>query len=159
MALWGIALSNWGNPFGGIKNAKVVEMTRATVERAKAAGSPTPRERALIDAVAQLVTDTTPGTHSARTAAYEAAMASVIRAVEQRGRELLPEFRVFATGTLVLLNRTSDQIAGEQVQSVTIALLTIFAMLALLFRSLRVGLTALIPNLIPVLFFWRRGWF
>lgn len=87
------------------------------------------------------------------------AMAGVIRRVEQRGRELLPEFRVFATGTLVLLNRTSDQIAGEQVQSITIALLTIFAMLALLFRSLRVGLTALVPNLIPVLFFFGfMGW-
>jgi uncharacterized protein len=87
------------------------------------------------------------------------AMAGVIRTVEQRGRELLPEFRVFATGTLVLLNRTSDQIAGEQVQSISIALLTIFAMLALLFRSLRVGLTALVPNLIPVLFFFGfMGW-
>ena len=87
------------------------------------------------------------------------AMAGAIRTVEQRGRELLPEFRVFATGTLVLLNRTSDQIAGEQVQSISIALLTIFAMLALLFRSLRVGLTALVPNLIPVLFFFGfMGW-
>lgn len=87
------------------------------------------------------------------------AMAGVIRTVEERGRELLPEFRVFATGTMVLLNRTSDQIAGEQVQSISIALLTIFAMLALLFRSLRVGLTALVPNLIPVLFFFGfMGW-
>ncbi len=87
------------------------------------------------------------------------AMAGAIREVEQRGRELLPDFRVFATGTFVLLNRTSDQIAGEQVQSVTIALLTIFLMLALLFGSLRVGFTALVPNLIPVLFFFGfMGW-
>ncbi len=87
------------------------------------------------------------------------AMAGAIRDVEKRGKELLPEFRVFATGTFVLLNRTSDQIAGEQVQSIAIALVTIFLMLALLFRSLRVGLTALIPNLIPVLFFFGfMGW-
>jgi predicted RND superfamily exporter protein len=87
------------------------------------------------------------------------AMAEAIRALEKRGRELLPEFRVYATGTFVLLNRTSDQIAGEQVQSIAIALVTIFLMLAILFRSLRVGLTALVPNLIPVLFFFGfMGW-
>jgi hypothetical protein len=78
MAYWGIALSNWGNPFGGIKNAKIVEMTRQSIEKAKATGSPTPRERGFIEAVATLVTDTTPGTHAARIGAYEAAMAKVV---------------------------------------------------------------------------------
>ncbi len=87
------------------------------------------------------------------------AMAAAIREIEQRGRELLPEFRVFATGTFVLLNRTSDQIAGEQLRSVTIALVTIYLMLSALFRSLRVGFTALVPNLIPILFFFGfMGW-
>src|SRR5262249_37304523 len=87
------------------------------------------------------------------------AMAGAIREVEKRGRELLPEFRVFATGTMVLLNSTSDQIAGDQVQSVTIALVAIYLMLALLFGSLRVGFTALVPNLIPILFFFGfMGW-
>ncbi len=86
-------------------------------------------------------------------------MAGVIKEVERRGRELLPDFRVIATGTFVLLNRTSDMIAGEQKQSITIALLTIYLMLALLFRSFRVGFTALVPNLIPVLFFFGfMGW-
>jgi uncharacterized protein len=87
------------------------------------------------------------------------AMASVIREIEDRGRELLPDFRVFATGTFVLLNRTSDQIGGEQVKSVMIALVAIYFMLSILFRSPRVGLTALVPNLIPVLFFFGfMGW-
>jgi uncharacterized protein len=87
------------------------------------------------------------------------AMAGTIAAVEQRGRELLPEFRVYATGTFVLLNRTSDQIGREQVQSITLALITIYLMLSLLFKSLRVGFTALVPNLIPVLFFFGfMGW-
>ncbi|MBL8187161.1 MAG: MMPL family transporter [Acidobacteria bacterium] len=87
------------------------------------------------------------------------AMADVVREIEQQAKQLLPEFRVFATGTFVLLNRTSDQIGGEQVQSIGIALVTIFLMLAILFRSLRVGLTALIPNLIPVVFFFGyMGW-
>jgi predicted RND superfamily exporter protein len=87
------------------------------------------------------------------------AMAGAIREIEARGRELLPEFRVFATGTFVMLNRTSDQIAGEQLLSVSIALVTIYLTLSALFGSLRVGFTALVPNLIPILFFFGfMGW-
>jgi uncharacterized protein len=86
-------------------------------------------------------------------------MAGAIREIEAKGRELLPDFRVFATGTFVMLNRTSDQIAGEQLRSVTIALVTIYLMLSALFGSLRVGFTALVPNLIPILFFFGfMGW-
>jgi hypothetical protein len=86
-------------------------------------------------------------------------MAAAVREIEARGRELLPDFRVFATGTFVMLNRTSDQIAGEQLRSVTIALVTIYLTLSALFGSLRVGFTALVPNLIPILFFFGfMGW-
>ncbi|MGQ0735449.1 MAG: hypothetical protein ACT4QD_17570 [Acidobacteriota bacterium] len=83
MAYWGIALSRWGNPFGGIKGPGQVDPTRAAIERAQATGAPTPRERGFIDAVATLVTDSTPGTHGARVAAYEAAMAKVVAANPQ----------------------------------------------------------------------------
>src|SRR5262245_66157398 len=31
MAHWGIAMSYWGNPFAGIKNAKVVEITKTAI--------------------------------------------------------------------------------------------------------------------------------
>ncbi|MFN0108194.1 MAG: efflux RND transporter permease subunit [Blastocatellia bacterium] len=87
------------------------------------------------------------------------AMAGVVREVEQKAKELLPGYRVYATGTFVLLNRTSDQIGSEQMLSIAIALVTIFVMLAILFRSVRVGLTALVPNLIPVVFFFGfMGW-
>lgn len=87
------------------------------------------------------------------------AMAQVVREVEQKGKELLPGLRVYATGTFVLLNRTSDQIGNEQMLSIGIALVTIFLMLAILFRSLRVGLTALVPNLVPIVFFFGfMGW-
>ena len=75
MAYWGIALSQWNNPFAGIKNAQTVETVRATIEKAKATGLPTPQERALIDAVVQLTTATDPGSHLARITTYEAAMA------------------------------------------------------------------------------------
>ncbi|MFZ4627575.1 MAG: efflux RND transporter permease subunit [Blastocatellia bacterium] len=86
-------------------------------------------------------------------------MARAIETLEAKGKELFPERRVYATGTMVLLNRTSDRIAGEQRLSIGLALVTIFGMLSLLFRSLRVGLTALVPNLIPILFFFGfMGW-
>lgn len=88
-----------------------------------------------------------------------AAMSKAIHAIEARGREVLPEFRVYATGTVALMNRSSDRIAREQLQSVFLALLTIYVMLALLFKSWRVGLTALVPNLLPILFFFGyMGW-
>jgi hypothetical protein len=80
MAHWGLAVAAWGNPFGGLKSAKTVEMTRQLIDRAKTTGSPTPRERGFIDAVATLTTDTAPATHGARIAAYESAMAAVVKA-------------------------------------------------------------------------------
>ena len=86
-------------------------------------------------------------------------MAAAIAEIEREGREIFPQSRVYATGTMVLLNRTSDSIAREQILSVSLALVTIFLMLAILFRSFRVGLTALVPNLIPILFFFGfMGW-
>ena len=69
----------WGNPFAGIKPARTVELTKASIDKAGAAGSPTPRERAYIAAVAQLVTAADPGSHAARIGAYETAMEKVSR--------------------------------------------------------------------------------
>jgi tetratricopeptide (TPR) repeat protein len=77
MAHWGIALASWGNPFAGLKNAKTIEVTKLAIDKAKTTGTPTPRERAYIDAVATLVTSAEPTTHAARIAAYDAAMAKV----------------------------------------------------------------------------------
>ncbi len=79
MAHWGIALSNWGNPFAGIKQARTIELTKTSIDKAQATGSPTPRERAFIQAVAQLVTASDPGSHAARIGAYETAMEQVSR--------------------------------------------------------------------------------
>jgi len=79
MAHWGIALSNWGNPFGGLKQGKTIELTKASIDKAAATGSPTPRERGYIQAVAQLVSAADPGSHAARVGAYETAMEQLSR--------------------------------------------------------------------------------
>jgi hypothetical protein len=55
MGEWGIALSRWGNPFAvGIRPPEQVQQGLAAVERARAIGAKTPRERGYIDAVAHL---------------------------------------------------------------------------------------------------------
>jgi hypothetical protein len=79
MAHWGIALSNWGNPFAGLKQGRTIELTKATIDKAQTTGSPTARERGYIQAVAQLVTAGDPGSHAARIGAYETAMEQVSR--------------------------------------------------------------------------------
>ena len=74
MAHWGIALSNWGNPFAGLKPGPTIELTKASIDKALATGSPTPRERGYMQAVAQLVASGDPGSHAARIGACETAM-------------------------------------------------------------------------------------
>ena len=74
MAHWGLAMAQWGNPFAGLRAAPSIERGKAIVEKAKTVGTPTPRERALIDAVAILYSSADPGTQRNRVVAYEAAM-------------------------------------------------------------------------------------
>jgi Tfp pilus assembly protein PilF len=69
---WGIALSDWGNPFAaGLKSPAQIAAGRAAVQQARAAGAKTERERAYVDAVAQLYGD---GDQRARQLRYERAM-------------------------------------------------------------------------------------
>ncbi|MBI3050525.1 MAG: hypothetical protein HYY76_19695 [Acidobacteria bacterium] len=77
LAYWGIAMSQWGNPYAGLKGADVVKRGSAPIEKARAAGSPTPRERALIEALAVLYSSPDPATHRDRVLRYEAAMQKV----------------------------------------------------------------------------------
>lgn len=78
MADWGIALSNWGNPFAaGLKLPAQLELGHKAIEHARAAGAKTERERAYIDAVAHLFTDTASTDQRSRILAYETAMAAV----------------------------------------------------------------------------------
>lgn len=77
IAHWGIALTHWGNPFGGIKTGPLLENGRLAVEQGLATGSPTPREKAYLEAVGELYRSHADRNHATRTAAYEAAMAKV----------------------------------------------------------------------------------
>lgn len=74
MAYWGIALSRWSNPFAGLKGAAVLEPGREAARRAQTTGSPSSREKAYIDAVAELFRDYEKTPQRDRTLAYEKAM-------------------------------------------------------------------------------------
>jgi len=83
MAHWGIAMAYWGNPFGGVRSTAALEQGLAAVTKARTAGSPTPRERAYIDAVAALFTNHATASQRDRILAYERGMDAVVRAYPQ----------------------------------------------------------------------------
>jgi hypothetical protein len=79
IAHWGIALSEWGNPFAGLRAPQQIERGKAAILKAQSTGSPTPPERAYIDAAAKLFTDGSAATQRARTVAYAQAMEQLAR--------------------------------------------------------------------------------
>jgi predicted RND superfamily exporter protein len=67
----------------------------------------------------------------------------------------VPEgMRAHVTGNAVLLDRAADGVAWSQATTVGFAALVMFALLALGFRSARLGLVAMIPNSLPILIFF-----
>ena len=73
IAYWGIALTHWGNPFAGLRSPQAIANGKAAIEQGQTTGSPTPREKGYIDAVAGLFSSADPGTQRARVLAYEKA--------------------------------------------------------------------------------------
>ena len=67
---------------------------------------------------------------------------------------LPPGMRATVTGNAVLLDRAADSIAGNQAGSVGLAAFAMFGLCAFGLRSLRLGLVAMIPNVLPVLVFF-----
>ncbi len=67
--------------------------------------------------------------------------------------------QVHPTGTLVLMTGTASEIVFGQIKSLALALAVIFIVMALMFLSVRVGLLAILPNLLAILvFFGVLGW-
>jgi AcrR family transcriptional regulator len=77
IAQWGVAMSTWGNPFGGLRSPKVLQDGLAAAEKAVAIGAKTDREREYIGAVRLLYKDAATLDHRARTLAYEKAMEQI----------------------------------------------------------------------------------
>ena len=83
-----------------------------------------------------------------------ATMEGLLSRIEARTEELPEELEAAVTGNSVLLTRTIDDITRGQTTSLAMAFGMIFVVLSLLFMSPRVGLLALIPNALPVLFYF-----
>ena len=78
MAYWGIALSDWGNPFAsGLKSQAQLNAGLKAVEQGRGSHPKTERELAYLEAVAHLYTDTATVDQRTRKLAYESAMAAV----------------------------------------------------------------------------------
>ncbi|MBI4824040.1 MAG: MMPL family transporter [Nitrospirae bacterium] len=64
------------------------------------------------------------------------------------------------TGEGVLINNAADYMAKGQATSLISSLLTIFAIMAFLFMSIRAGVISMIPNMVPIILnFGIMGWF
>ena len=78
VAYWGIALSQWSNPFApGQKDKSQLQAGRASVERGKATGAQSERERSYIAAVANLYRDFESTPQAARLISYRDAMSDL----------------------------------------------------------------------------------
>jgi hypothetical protein len=77
MAQWGLALTALGNPLGGGPAPKDLAQGAAAVEKAKAIGAATQRERDYIAAIAAYFDDYQNRPHGVRALAYETEMAKI----------------------------------------------------------------------------------
>jgi hypothetical protein len=78
IAYWGIALSDWSNPFAtGMKDRGQLQAGRQSAERGMAPGAKTEREQAYVAAVGALYTDFESTPQRARLLAYRDAMQEI----------------------------------------------------------------------------------
>lgn len=84
-----------------------------------------------------------------------AAVRDLVAHVRAALREELPDgITGEVTGNAILLARSADGIAGSQLQSIALASGSILVLVAVSLGSLRLGVLALIPNLLPVVLFF-----
>lgn len=81
-------------------------------------------------------------------------LGELVQRIEERLKLLPAHLRGRVTGSSVILAQTMDEITRGQVLSLSGALFIIFIILAILFGSLKVGVIALIPNLLPIAIFF-----
>lgn len=85
---------------------------------------------------------------------------AAVRDLEERIREVLAAaplpagFTTDITGNTILINRSADGIAGTQAMQVSFAAGTILLLICAVFRSWRIGLVSIVPNVVPVLLFF-----
>lgn len=82
--------------------------------------------------------------------------APLVEALVREGEEILgPEFRLVPTGSFYAVTVDSNRLVRNQLGSFVLSLSLVMGAILVLFRSLRLTLIALIPNLIPIV--WIGG--
>jgi len=81
-------------------------------------------------------------------------VANLIERVNTRLEKLPSHMVARATGNSVLMNQTIQDIMWGQVESVFLTLIIVYIILAGLFLSLKIGLIAIIPNILPVVVYF-----
>lgn len=81
-------------------------------------------------------------------------VADLITRVNQRLLQLPEHMNARATGNPVLMNQAIQDIMWGQVESVFLSLIIVYGVLVTLFLSLRIGLIAIIPNILPVVVYF-----
>ncbi len=77
IAFWGIAVASLNNPLAGLASPQELQEGLAAVDKAKAIGAKTQRERDYVEAIAAYYQDYQTRPHTARAASYEKAMQKV----------------------------------------------------------------------------------
>jgi tetratricopeptide (TPR) repeat protein len=115
IAYWGIAMTNWGNPFTTTRPPKALEAGAAAVKLGQATGSPDARERDYLGAVAEEFRSYDTVDHRTRVLAYERAMEHVYRTY--------PQDREAAAFYALAVNQTalpSDKTYAQQLKAAAI---------------------------------------
>jgi hypothetical protein len=89
-----------------------------------------------------------------------AEVGALVKKIEEYGRSRLPPgITAHVTGTVVLLNQSADDLARGQVFGLWQVVAVLFVFMSLIFLSMRAGLLALVPNVLPIIvLFGLMGW-
>ena len=112
IAYWGIAINRLLNPFNGEAAPTFVKQGQAAIDKARAIGAKTQRERDYIEAAALLYTDVGTKRWTDRAVAYEQAMAQVVGKYPDD-----IEAKVFYALALNFAADLKDQTYGKQLKA------------------------------------------
>ena len=113
IAYWGIALSDWGNPFApGIIDKDLLQLGRESAERGETLGAKTGRERAYLAAVSKLYRDFESTPQQVRLLAYRNAMGDVAAKYPEDH-----EARIFYALALAVAADPADKTYADQLKA------------------------------------------
>lgn len=83
-----------------------------------------------------------------------AEISQLLLRIEDRLKMLSPVMQAEVTGSTILITHAVEAIVAGQWLSIGIALLVVYLALVVMFTSWRIGLLALLPNMLPVTFYF-----